>query len=420
MKQNILIVGISLVLFGCGGESDSGSNNNNNNSWENSGSDFVYVAGEMKTSTDTDNDLYAPASDVAYGNNGDACSINNDHYFESANVVVFGSAGYPDTDFKYAATLVENNLDNALSAMGVTKVEFDNARPIFIGNTAHKIIDFMSSDFNIVLSDDTTIDDITYLTLTTTFETPADWGSMIYKERYKHVRAYWNNLSASEQYVFSIEFKDVYQLEYPSNTFNPLGEGVLRIPKKILVCLTDMMDSSVYGEGTILGMNLPPKSKVSRSNGDESQVVFHELIHTIQQNLASPVKSIGSTMDHWFVEGQATYLAGQTTSSSPDSKNTPDVVLWTDESSIFSASDKVYSHYALAYKYLEDNKSSSSQMKDMLMDIRAFTGNGDIYSDQMVSSAGFEFAFDNNMTRKGGNDLTLQEYKGSYQSIVNE
>lgn len=46
-----------------------------------------------------------------------------------------------------------------------------------------------------------------------------------------------------------------------------------------MVCLTDKMDSSVYGEGTLLGMNLPPRSYATRKYGDESQVVLHELIH---------------------------------------------------------------------------------------------------------------------------------------------
>lgn len=405
-----------LFVFGlsaCGGGSDSGSSSSSsstpNNGGGNSGSDIVYVTGEMKTSTGAD-DLYAPAHDAAYGNLGYACSVNNDYYFESANVVVFGSTGYPDSDFKYAATLVENNLDSAFEKMGINKEEFSDARPYYIIKVANSIIDFMSYGWDV----DGVHYDITNMLLTTPFNTPDGWIYMSDKTKYKHVETYWNALNNAEQYIFGKEFESVHYLN-----ISELYIGEYRMPKKIMICLTDEMDSSVYGEGTLLGMNLPPRSYATRSNNDESQVVFHELIHTIQQNIAAPVRTVGRTVDHWFIEGQATFLAGQNTANSTDGKNPVDVVTWSDEGSVFASTSDAYKHYALAYSYIDKN-NSANQIKKMLYDIRYFKDEGEISPSNHISGAAFEFAFDNNMTQKGGEVLTISEFRSNYQHLMNQ
>lgn len=405
-----------LFVFGlsaCGGSESESDSDSNSSSSSNNVSDITYVVGEMKNSTGVD-DLYAPSSDAAYGTLGNSCSITNDHYFESANVLVFGSTGYPDDDFKYAATLVESNLDTAFEKMGITKEEFEKARPYYITKVADKIIDFMSYGWDAVVNDEAGHYDITNMQLTTPFNAPEDWVGMSDGAKYKHVAAYWNALSNAEQFIFGKEFEFVRNLK-----ISDLYVGEYRMPKKIMVCLSDQMDASVYGEGTLLGMNLAQNSLYKRSNNDESQVVLHELIHTIQQNISAPVRTIGRTLDHWFVEGQATFLAGQTTASSTDGKNPVDVVTWSDEGSVFASTSDAYKHYALAYSYIDKN-NSANQIKAMLYNIRYFKDEGEISPDNHVSGAAFESAFDQNITKKGDDVLTLQEFRSNYQSLMSQ
>lgn len=411
IKFYFFVIALSL-LTACGGsdsDSDSGSGSNSNNNGSNNSGEITYVAGEMKTSTGVD-DLYAPVHDAAYGNLGYACSVNNNYYFESENVLVFGSAGYPDSDFKYAATIVENNLDSAFDKMGITKEEFEKARPYYITKVADYIIDYMSYGWTV----DNIDYDLTNMQLTTAFNTPDNWSAMDDGTKYKHVSAYWNALSNAEQFLFGKEF------EYVSNRkISDLYLGEYRMPKKIMVCLSDLMDSSIYGEGTLLGMNLAQRSVHKRVNGDESQVVIHELIHTIQQNISAPVRTIGRTLDHWFVEGQATFLAGQTTASTTDGKNPVDVVTWSDETSVFASTNDAYKHYALAYSCIDKN-NSANQIKQMLYSIRNFKGEGEISPSNHISGAAFEFAFNENMTKKGGDVLTLHEFRSNYHSLMSQ
>lgn len=406
-----LFISFLFVFFlaACGGGSDSDSNSSSNSSSNNVNTDMTYVAGEMKTSTGAD-DLYAPAHDAAYGNLGYACSVNNDYYFESENVLVFGSTGYPDTDFKYAATLVENKLENAFEKMGITKQEFSDARPYYITKVASEIITFMADGWVV----DNVDYDLTNLELTTAFNAPENWGAMTDITKFKYVEAYWNAMDNAEQFLFGKEFESV-----SNSKISDLYLGEYRMPKKIMVCLTDEMDSSVYGEGTLLGMNLAQHSVHKRSNNDESQVVLHELIHTIQQNISSPVRTVGRTVDHWFIEGQATFLAGQTTASATDGFNPIDVVTWADETSVFATTSDAYKHYALAYSYIDEH-NSANQIKQMLYSIRYFKGEGEISPSNFISGAAFESAFDNNLTKKGGESLTLHEFRSDYQSLMGQ
>ena len=220
MTKLFISVLFVFVLSACGGGSGSESDFNSSS---NIVSDITYVAGEMKNSTGAD-DLYAPAHDAAYGNLGYACSVNNDYYFESANVVVFGSTGYPDNDFKYAATLVENNLDDALEKMGVTKQEFSEARPYYITKVANVIIDFMSYGWSV----DGVHYDLTNMELTTAFDAPENWGSnMTDKAKYKHVEVYWNGMDNAEQFIFGKEFESV-----SNRKISELYIGEYRMPKK--------------------------------------------------------------------------------------------------------------------------------------------------------------------------------------------
>jgi len=248
---------ISLLLTACGGgsgsESDSGSGGN-----ANTDSKFTYVAGDIKYTSDSEDNLYAPMSDKAYGSIGITCS-NSGYYFESENVIVFGGEGYPDSDLKYAATLVEQNLDSAFDKMGITKAEFDLARPLYITKIAEKIISVMVDGWDV----DDAHYDITSLALDSygiSFDSSA-WSSASYVQRTALVEAYWSSLDASGQYLLGREFDSI-------NTYKIselyVESGSYKVPAKIMVCLSERMNESQYGEGTLLGMNLAHHSAHKR------------------------------------------------------------------------------------------------------------------------------------------------------------
>jgi hypothetical protein len=383
----LFVISFSFLLTACGG---SGSGN--------TGAEITYVAGEIKYSADSEDNVEAPMNDKAYGSVGQNCASST-YYFESENVVVFGGEGYPDTDLKYAATLVEQNLDTAYSKMGITKDEFAKARPLYITKVAEKIIDLMVNGWDV----DDAHYDITSLALDSygiAFDSSA-WSSASYVQRTALVEAYWSSLDASSQYLLGREFDSINSYKI-SELY--VDAGSYKVPVKIMVCLSERMNEMQYGEGTLLGMNLAHHSAHKRKYNDESQVVLHELIHTIQQNISSPLKTIGFTLDHWFKEGQATFLAGQNKASSKDGMRPVDVVTYYDESQNFSSGNDAYKHYALAYSLIADKEA----MKGLLYDVRNYTGGGDTIPSNSVSGTAFESAFDANMS------TTLQNLRTNY------
>lgn len=404
-KLSLFVISFSCLLTACGGgsgsDSDSGNTIENGNNG-NTGSEINYVAGEIKYSADSEDNVEAPMNDKAYGSVGQNCASST-YYFESENVVVFGGEGYPDTDLKYAATLVEQNLDTAYSKMNITKEEFTKARPLYIAKVAEKIIDLMVDGWIV----DGVDYDITSLPLESygiAFDSTG-WSDSTYTEKVALVEAYWNTLDATGQYLVGREFDVVSDFEI-SELF--VSTGGYKVPAKIMVCLSDRMNESQYGEGTLLGINLAHHSVHKRANNDESQVILHELIHTIQQNISSPLKTIGFTLDHWFKEGQATFLAGQNKASSKDGMRPVDVVTWYDEGQVFGGSTSdAYKHYALAYSLIADKEA----MKGLLYDIRSYTGGGDTVPSNGISGTAFESAFDANMS------TTLQNFRTNYDSF---
>lgn len=335
---------------------------------------------------------------MAYGSSGVNCS-NSSYYFESENVVVFGGEGYPETDMKYAATLVENNLDTAFSKMGITKEDFDLARPYYIPEIANQIIDLMSYGWSDADGNDY---DIASLNLHYPFNSDG-WLEAGEIEKVALVNAYWNSLDKAGQFLLGREFDKVSNYKIAELNANV---GDYRVLVKIMFCLFDRQNESQYGEGTLLGMNLAYRSAHKRSNNDESQVVLHELIHTIQQNVSSPVKTMGFTLDHWFIEGQATFLAGQNKAGSKDGKRPVDVVTCYDEGQVFSGStNDAYKHYALAYRLIDDKEA----IKGLLYDVRNHKGYGlEISPSNGVSGTAFESAFDDSM------NVTLSDFRVNY------
>jgi hypothetical protein len=384
-KYFISIVFFALSLLGCGG---GGSDSGNSNDGGNSGS-LSYVAGEFKTATSPG--FYAPSDIMAYGLGNITC-IGEYNYFESENVLVYGNSSLESEDFQYAATLVENKLNEALSLIGISREEFDDKRPQYTPGIGRKIV----SMFRNGIADISIIDPDLVNT----------WDSLDPTKQEAILKSHWNGLSDVGQTELTVIYTELLaDMNLTENT----------LPEKIGVCLDADMNSTRFGEGTLFGMNLAPKSVASRS--DAEQVVLHELIHTIQINVAMPENDSSSIIDIWFLEGQATFLAGQQVAKSANGYYPVDVVIESDAGNQFQGDGGLaYSHYSKAYSYIDSHSKSS--IMDFFLDVRGYNGNNNTGFPN-GSSYRFSDAFDSNMKKSNDSVLTLDDFRANYHSIMN-
>jgi hypothetical protein len=404
MSKYLIIVSLfSILLTGCGGsDSDSGSDGSPNNSG-NTGGGMTYVAGEFKSADTTGQ--YAPRDANAYGNGGLECSSTyNYNYFESENVLVYGDPGLPNTDFQHAATLVENNLNEAFDVMGITRAGFDNYRPKYTPEVAlNTIVGYLQAHY-VDVDGVTVTRDIT--DIDSDFEAPGNWSAMVDDARFNYIKGYWNKISDAKQTELVTAYGELYG-------FDPVESNV--VPEKIIVCLDQTKGDVLYGQGTLLGMNIAPNSKASRS--DEEQVILHELIHTIQINVSIPVDAAITINDQWFMEGQAAKLSGQKVADSADGYYPVNVVHFADETNEFTDAGIAYLHYAKAYGYL-DAHSHKENVLELLLDVRYYQSNGTNELYYGVSSDRFKDAFDDNIKQENGTQLTLENFRNNYHSLV--
>lgn len=390
-----LFIAANLTGCGSGGASDSSSGGTVNNG---NGS-ITYVAGEFKTAHDS-SDYYPDGSSLSGNQAGECIYQYNYNYFESANTLIYGDPALPDTDFKYAATLIENNLDKAFDLMGLDRSEFNNFRPRYTTIVSNNVIGFLDGHQDL----EGTNQDIT--SIDSDFFAPADWAEMQYSARLSVIKGYWNNISDEKQ----DEFIAIYNQRYNFD----VTDGSL-VPEKIVVCLDTTRDKVLYGQGTLLGMNIAPNSKASRS--DAEQVILHELIHTIQLNVSTPVDA-GGVNDIWFMEGQASFLAGQKVAASSSGFYPVDVVHFADVDTVFQDNLGVaYEHYAKAYSYIDANSGKEAAIR-LLIDVRHYQGGGTNDTYYGVSSDRFSAAFGANMLKKDGNPLTIEDFRNNYHSFV--
>jgi len=376
-----------LLLSACGGGDDGTDSNGNSNTGRGG---TTYVAGEFKTASR--HDEYAPTDIAAYGLSSGIC-MGEEYYYETANVLVFGSSSLPDDDFQYAATLVENKLNEAFNLMGITRTEFNNYRPQYTPQVAKLFIGFLLNDY-IDLGE-------------VGIAVPEIWQEMGWVQRESFLRAYWNNASDDEQ----TELVDFYHSFFG---ISGLDDGN-KLPRKIGVCLDSSMNEVMYGQGTLLGMNIPPKSIANRS--DAEQVVLHELIHTIQHNIGTPVDVGTQVNDLWFMEGQATYLSRQKMASNAAGYYPVNVVDGWDAGQEFGDDGIGYKHYAKAYSYLDIN-SGKERVLQLLLDVRNYQNAGSNFGHVGTSSDRFRTAFDGNILKANDEQLTLEEFRQNYHSLV--
>jgi hypothetical protein len=395
---NILSI-LALLLTGCGsggdGDSDTGAVSGGEGS-----TGIDYVAGEFKTAYDSSH--YFPTDPLLSGLGAIECIYDHgDNYFESANVLIYGDPSLPDSDFKYAATMIENNFSKALGLMGLSKAEFDGYRPQYSPSVANNVIGFLDGHNGT----DGTDQDIT--NVDSDFVVPAGWDEMDYYTRRGIIHGYWNVISNEKQSVLVALMNQYFGRDLASGN---------TVPDKIVVCLDNARDKELYGEGSILGMNIAPNSKASRS--DAEQVILHELVHTIQMNVSTPADGNGVN-DTWFMEGQAAFLAGQNMATSASGYYPVDVVHYLDSDGVFQRDlGLAYKHFAKAYSYIDEHSGKDAAL-NLLIDVRNYNGNGTTDVGYGVSSDRFSEAFDANVLKKDGSQLTIEDFRNNYQYIMN-
>lgn len=396
---------IALSITACGGSSGSDSKTpDSSGSTNTGGSGSSYVAGTFKKSVNTGefyikSDPGAPYVEQEFGSMARDCvSVNNDYYFETDRVMVFGSQSLNEDDFKKVATKVENNLDATLSSMGTNFSEFMSGRlslALFASRNSITGIQLMDIDGK------------------------PDFTKMTDNEIATWSFAYFDSMSTSEQVAFSIEAGRALGKDYT--------EQQVLYKEKIYVCMDESSSTTVLGEGNRLGLSVAVPGLFNI--GAQDELVKHELVHTVQQGIIHSFN--GNMLPKWFLEGQAVYLSGQPIASQSEHNevNVPYFVSVFDDAGTDSGVQ--YRHYGMAYKYLQD----SNGIKKMVDFLRAINDGEYIYAQKQlpvgynfdlnrgatVESTAFIVAFDEMMMiKKNGQSLIMNDWKYNYHNIMSE
>ena len=408
-KASLLMAVISLVACGGGSGNDSSSNNTGGDSGSNSGgSSSNYVSGSFKESSDT-GVYYGESVGISkhyreYGALGDSCrDNNNDYYFESDRVLVFGSRGLADSDFQKLATWVDGQIDSVASSMGgMTFDDIVNVRGQFTQEVVFSTLSYIQA---------IQVDSVPY---------PADYAEWESNEQHVWVASYYRGLTENQKYdlLASNSLERGYDFERQDISYE----------KKIYVCMHEDTNSNYYGEGNKIGISVAAPS-VNTPSG-YIDIIKHELVHTVQLSLYDTTFQLG--LPRWFAEGQAVVLAGQDVASQNNhgDYHVPYFVSFSDESGIDPGD--IYKHYGLAYKYLQDANGVDKMVKVISgMDDTIYNS---FVGDDAKSIEEVDYNFNDGYTShprmfiksfddaelvdNSGSDLSLKRFKADYDIIL--
>lgn len=396
LKKAILSTAIISILAGCGGgggetENSSGGSN------PSPGGGTSYVSGAFKNAVETGDyfNKISPITDSTdqYGALAQACTSQNEYYFESARVQVFGAQSLPESDFKQVATWVEAGLDVVVGKMSITFDELLERR--------RSLAIWAYTDGAYAISQKL-IPNVQY---------PDGFDSWSYSEKEQFGKSYLANANYNE--------KNSIVKAYYKEQGHEIDEIKYSYGKKVRVCLHQSDNNFQYGEGIFNGINVAAPSVNTVNNN--AQVINHELVHMVQQGISHNTGS--SSISRWFSEGQAVYISGQQVAAR-DSHNdfdTPSFVTFFDEHGYDQA--EIYKHYGLAYKYIQEANSIDAIM-NMIADLR----NYDQLYAQLPSNyefngkdmPAFVMAWDNaGLKSENKEALTLQKWIEEYHQLMN-
>lgn len=398
---------LSLVACGGSGDGDSGSSGSagssegSSSSQAGSKSGLVakdYVAGNFTQLEGNEN--YIPNTESTYFTGFCSEPSNIDTSFESKNVIVLGNRNHlPESDFVYAASIVEKGLPRALRATGFTLNEIQDMHSyITTSNKESGLIKLANLLFSFKSIDKNTIEDQNIL----------DKYNKIYDvllENNMHQIQETENADAirvaefkflelpikKQKEIFNVllENQDVISEYFQESLNNPqladwqkqdiintikeneqnlLNNGDVRKTKKVLVCLDEsMIGTESWGTGSYLGFNVKPKTATLNEYTDrnDTQTATHELVHFIQLSVSSPVSHDTKNQPKWLLEGEAVYLSGQPINKG-EPINNPFYVMTEDQQGYDLG--KSYAEYGQAVSYLERHKVKS--YRDLLLSYR--------------------------------------------------
>lgn len=399
MKNLMKLVLLSSVLSlaACGGGSGGDTDGSNTGGTGGTGDTGSYVSGVFKNASETGdffNKKHSTYSADQHGSLAESCIVENDYYFESDLVQVYGSRGLPESDYKKIATWVQTAFNSAAVKMDTSFDEVMNSR--------RGLVDWADSLARAAVALQI-VDGVNY---------PSDFSSKDFSEKELFAHKYIAHASYKDKLLAARKYLDANNI---SGKDVEIGYG-----KKIRVCLHNNTSSFRYGEGVFNGMNIAAPSV--RVANDYAKIFEHEMIHMIQLALAHSKNP--NIMSRWFTEGQAVYLSGQEIAAHKDhyTVDVPSYVFAPDESG--RDPSELYKHYGLAYKYLEEANGKDAIMK-MIAELKNYVNlstqlpSGYVFTGRDVNE--FVLAWDKTgLKSKDGEALTLNRWVNEYHLIMDK
>lgn len=407
----------SLFLAACGGGGDDSASGTH--------SDKNFVEGSFKDARVAGVAYPNSLAGAAVGNFGRAC-FNEHNYFETADgrIQVYGSTAFSETDFEVVATMVSERLDVALDKFGLTWDEFVAQRELVnmgaLGGVIRMYSDYQSYpeyfDDSIGASDQGPTAGETTSTATASddpySEDKAQWAA-------------WSALSTDEQNAF---IREIYVNHATAPEHDTVAEkDVLLSTDKVQVCFNGQMGGSMFGEGSQVGIQVPPNTSTYHSRVGE--IFTHELVHFIQDNIANVGQNPYGLMPRWFTEGQAVFMSGQSVASVDHHYNFDPVQIlgFYDEMDSGVDASTAYEHYGLAYKYIQDSNGRDTVIR-MMQALKTNTDAPQVGMSafdtfdpdrQYDEGRAFTRGFETFMKDHTGAPLTIEQYRTNYHDLMN-
>lgn len=368
-KASIVAV-LALTITACGGGGDGSGSGSGSGIGEGN-----YVSGVFYSNSGLDS---LPLDTV------NCQGMDESRYFKSDNgTVIVGASGFPENDYRHAATLVELNLDSVLNEFGLSESEFVDLKashsvdPRDISYAVESIIaeaNKKGEDWQVVIPSVATLFANYYANNPSegNYDPENPITSIVTDGEYFFdvFSNIWRDSSRADRINVVDEMASGNYADYGvAEVFNN-NEPPLEMPKGTIVCLQDDNGKGMYGwgAGTDYGFKVTAKSQFSRS--DDVIIAKHELVHFVQEVIVS---SAGlDSLERWMAEGQAQYIAGMSVTTDKYHGRNPLLIAttWDEDHSIYGGgANNAYPDYAQAYEYIEATYGRNSVL-DMMYGIR--------------------------------------------------
>ncbi|MGY5451635.1 hypothetical protein ACVFI8_11925 [Agarivorans sp. MS3-6] len=382
-------------LIGCGGGSSNSSQTTNN---EESVPELPSVQGEFKSKKDSG--FVFPTNLISmYASN--KCQ-RYDRYYETENVLVFGSAVPTAELFERFATWTEFGLTELKQKMGVDLVALQQKYPFSLETylTAAKYLQEQLGHFE----GNMLYQQITGEELPLSYEDITSFPEQ-QKFLYKKVRQ-----------LSLVQLNTLIKIIQEDSAYSKLSASFAQaLPGKPIVCLNPAYNSSdLWATGNLVGYT----ARTNDARPSSAYIVTHELTHTLQHQYVTYL----SQVDRWFLEGSAEYAMGH----KPDPNNhTKGYPLDDKYQSVLGSNS--YSHYGIAVTYLEGTSPGfTMNVLKHIADhgIYHVVEYGDYseyeYDKFNQPNPDFRAAFNAYAKRPDGSALTYADFESEYHELIDQ